>query len=33
MSRQTPEEQGHEKLVVNRFGVATQGILSRQEQD
>ena len=26
MSRQTPEEQGHEKLGVNRFGVATQGI-------
>ena len=27
MSRQTPEEQGHEKLVPNRLGVATQGIL------
>ena len=27
MSRQTPEGQGHEKLVANRFGVATQGIL------
>ena len=27
MSRQTPEEQGHEKLVANRFGVATQGIV------
>ena len=26
MSRQTPEEQGHEKLGANRFGVATQGI-------
>ena len=26
MSRQTPEGQGHEKLVANRFGVATQGI-------
>ena len=26
MSQQTPEEQGHEKLVANRFGVATQGI-------
>ena len=26
MSRQTPEEQGHEKLVANRFGVTTQGI-------
>ena len=27
MSRQTPEGQEHEKLVANRFGVATQGIL------
>ena len=27
MSGQTPEEQGHEKLVSNRLGVATQGIL------
>ena len=27
MSRQTPEGQGHEELVANRFGVATQGIL------
>ena len=26
MSGQTPEEQGHEKLVANRLGVATQGI-------
>ena len=26
MSQQTPEEQGHEKLGANRFGVATQGI-------
>ena len=26
MSQQTPEEQGHEKLVTNRFGVTTQGI-------
>ena len=26
MSRQTPEGQGHEKLVANRFGVTTQGI-------
>ena len=26
MSRQTPEEQGHENLGANRFGVATQGI-------
>ena len=26
MSQQTPEEQGHEKLGTNRFGVATQGI-------
>ena len=26
MSRQTPEEQGHEKVGANRFGVATQGI-------
>ena len=26
MSRQTSEEQGHEKLVANKFGVATQGI-------
>ena len=26
MSRQTPDEQGHEKLGANRFGVATQGI-------
>ena len=25
-SRETPEGQGHEKLVANRFGVATQGI-------
>ena len=25
-SRQTPEGQGHDKLGVNRFGVATQGI-------
>ena len=26
MSRQTPEEQGHEKLVGNRVGITTQGI-------
>ena len=26
MSRQTPEAKGHEKLVANRFGVATQYI-------
>ena len=26
MSRQTLGGQGHEKLVVNKFGVATQGI-------
>ena len=26
MSRQTPAEQGHEKLGAIRFGVATQGI-------
>ena len=26
MSRQTPEEQEHEKLGANRFGVVTQGI-------
>ena len=26
MSRQTPKEQGHEKLGANRFGVTTQGI-------
>ena len=26
MSRQTPKGQEHEKLVANRFGVATQGI-------
>ena len=26
MSLQTPEEQGHEKLGANRFGVATEGI-------
>ena len=26
MSRQTPEEQGHEKLVGNRVGISTQGI-------
>ena len=26
MSRQTPEAEGHEKLVANRFGVATQYI-------
>ena len=26
MWRQTPEEQGHKKLVANRFGVTTQGI-------
>ena len=26
MSRRTPEGQGHEKLVVNRFCVMTQGI-------
>ena len=26
MSQQTPEGQGHEKLVANRFGVVTQGI-------
>ena len=26
MSRQTPKGQGHEKLVANKFGVATQGI-------
>ena len=24
MSRQTPEAEGHEKLVANRFGVVTQ---------
>ena len=27
MLRQTPEGQGHEKLVANRFSVMTQGIL------
>ena len=27
VSRQIPEGQGHEKLVANRLGVATQGIL------
>ena len=26
MSRKSPEEQGHEKLVANMFGVETQGI-------
>ena len=26
MSRQTPEAEGHEKLVANRFGVSTQYI-------
>ena len=26
MSRQIPEAEGHEKLVANRLGVATQGI-------
>ena len=26
MSRQTPEVEGHEKLVANRFGVVTQYI-------
>ena len=26
MSRETPEAEGHEKLVANRLGVATQGI-------
>ena len=26
MLRQTPERQGHKKLVANRFGVTTQGI-------
>ena len=26
MSRQIPEGQGHEKLVVNRLGVVTKGI-------
>ena len=26
MSRQTPEAEGHEKLVANRFGVGTQYI-------
>ena len=26
MSRQTPKEEGHEKLVANRFGVTTQYI-------
>ena len=26
MSRQTPKEQGHEKLGANRFGVTTQDI-------
>ena len=26
MSRQTPKGQGHEKLVANKFGVATQRI-------
>ena len=26
MSRQTPEEQGYEKLVANRFSVTTKGI-------
>ena len=26
MPRQTPEEQGHENLGANKFGVATQGI-------
>ena len=33
MSRQTPEKQGHEKLVANKFGVATKAFLSRKEQD
>ena len=28
MLRQTPIEQGHEKLGANRFGVTTQGILA-----
>ena len=32
MSQQTPEA-GHEKLVANRFGVMTQYIPLRQEQD
>ena len=27
MSRQIPEAEEHEKLVANKFGVATQGIL------
>ena len=27
MSRQTPKGQEHEKLVANKFGVVTQGIL------
>ena len=27
MLRKTPEEQGHEKLGANRFGVVIQGIL------
>ena len=26
MSRQTPKVEGHEKLVANRFGIATQYI-------
>ena len=26
MSRQTPTDQGHEKLGANRFSIATQGI-------
>ena len=26
MSQKTPEGQGYEKIVANRFGVATQGI-------
>ena len=26
MSQQTPEAEGHEKLVINRFGVTTQYI-------
>ena len=31
MLRQTLEGQGHEKLVANKFGVATQGMISAQK--
>ena len=33
MSRQTPTEQGHEKLGAKRFGFATQGIPVATKQD